>query len=224
MKRFATLSASKSRAPFTRCSRRGNSSAPPRPGSTLSSKPRRGAEAPGGRHALKTEVLDLEVRLAQAREDLVRARNAHALAVRTLHNLLGIERGEFEVADNAPAITAPDSGDFSGRAELAAARQRELAAQEQVHAAKAGYLPRLSAFGSLDYDYGWKYDDGGGSYTAGALLQWDLWDGKLTRAKVQEANANLETAREEQRKLRLALDLEVEQARLDLKAANERLA
>jgi outer membrane protein TolC len=45
----------------------------------------------------------------------------------------------------------------------------------------------------------------------------------MTRAKVAEANANIELAREEQRKLRLALDLEVEQARLDLKAADERL-
>lgn len=176
-----------------------------------------------GGTALKTEVLDMEVRLAQAREDLVRARNANALAERALQNLLGLESGEFGVADTAPTVSAPDSSDFSGRAELAAARQRENAAQQQARAAKAGYLPRLSAFGSLDYDYGWRFDSGGGSYTAGALLQWDLWDGKLTRAKVHEANANLETAREEQRKLRLALDLEVQQAQLELKAANERL-
>ena len=172
---------------------------------------------------LKTGVLDLEVRLAQAREDRVRARNANALAVRALRNLLGIESGGFEVADTAPAAAAPDSGDFSGRPELTAARHRERAAQEQARASKGGYLPRVNAFGSLDYDYGWKYEQGGGSWTAGALLQWDLWDGKLTRAKVREANANLESAREEQRKLRLALDLEVEQARLDLKAASERL-
>ena len=172
---------------------------------------------------LKTDVLDIEVRLAQAREDLVRARNANALAGRSLRNLLGIEDGEFVVADTAPTVTAPDSGDFSPRAELAAARQRERAAQEQVRGAKSGYIPRVNAFGSLDYDYGWKYENGGGSYTAGALLQWDLWDGKLTKAKVREANANLESAREEQRKLRLALDLEVEQARLELKSANERL-
>jgi outer membrane protein TolC len=176
-----------------------------------------------GGSILKTGVLDIEVRLAQAREDLVRARNANALALRALRNLLGIDTGEFEVADTIPSISAPDSGDFSGRPELAAARQREQAAQEKVRAAKGGYLPRVSAFGSLDYDYGWKYDNGGGSWTAGAMLQWDLWDGKLTRAKVQEANANLESAREEQHKLRLALDLEVEQARLGLKAANERL-
>ncbi len=172
---------------------------------------------------LKTDVLDLQVRLAQAREDRVRARNAHALAVRVLRNLLGIEEGEFTVADTAPTIAPPDSGDFSRRPELTAARQRERAAQEQVRGAKGGYLPCVSAFGSLDYDYGWRSENGGGSYTAGALLQWDLWDGKLTRAKVREAAANLESAREEQRKLRLALDLETEQARLDLKAAEERL-
>jgi outer membrane protein len=173
---------------------------------------------------LKSDVLDIEVRLAQAREDLVRARNANALALRSLRNLLGIDSGDFNVADTAPVSAAPDSGDFSGRPELAAARHRERAAQEQARVAKGGYLPRVSAFGSGDYDYGLKYEHGGGSWTAGALLQWDLWDGKLTRAKVKEANANLESAREEQRKLRLALDLEVEQARLDLKAANERLS
>lgn len=172
---------------------------------------------------LKTDVLDLEVRLAQAREDLVRARNSNALAVRALRNLLGLEDGEFLVAETAPAIAAPDSGDFSRRPELAAARQRERAAEEQLRGAKGGYLPRASAFGSLDYDYGWKFDNGGGSYSAGALLQWDIWDGQLTRAKVREANANLEAAHEEQRKLRLALDFEVEQARLELKTATERL-
>ena len=40
---------------------------------------------------------------------------------------------------------------------------------------------------------------------------------------MREAEANLEFAREEERKLRLALDLEVEQARLELNTANERL-
>jgi outer membrane protein TolC len=172
---------------------------------------------------LKADALDIEVRLAQAREDQVRARNANMLAARALRNLLGIETGEFEVAESAPALNAPDSGDFSGRAELAAAHQRLRSAEEQLRGLKGGYLPRVSAFGSLDYDYGWKYNNGGGSYTAGALLQWDLWNGNLTRAKVAEAAANLESAREEQRKLLLALDLEAERARLDLGAARERL-
>jgi outer membrane protein TolC len=173
---------------------------------------------------LKSDMLDIEVRLAQGREDLVRARNASTLAQRALRNLLGIEEGGFVVADTAPAVSAPDPGDFSQRPELAAARERERAAQAQVGGSKSGYLPRVSAFGSVDYDYGSVTGGQGQSYTAGVLAQWDLWDGFSTRAKVREANAKLESAREEQRKLRLALDLEVEQARLDLKAADERLA
>jgi len=172
---------------------------------------------------LKSDVLDIEVRLAQAHEDLVRARNASTLAERALRNLLGIEDGEMTVADTAPVVSVPEAGNFMQRPELAAARERESAAQAQVRGSKSGYQPRISAFGSLDYDYGWVTGGDGKSYTAGVMAQWDLWDGYLTRAKVREAKANLESAREEQRKLRLAIELEVEQARLNLKAATERL-
>jgi outer membrane protein len=173
---------------------------------------------------LKSDVLDIEVRLAQAREDRVRAQNSSTLAVRTLRNLMGIEGGEFFVAATAPMARVPEGGDFSVRPELAAASERERAADAQVRAAKGGYQPRASAFGSLDHDYGRVTDRNGNSYTAGVMLQWDLWDGFSTRSKTREAEANLELAREEQRKLRLALDFEVERARLDLKAADERLA
>jgi len=173
---------------------------------------------------LKSDLLDVEVRLAQAREDLVCARNANNLAEHVLRNLLGIEEGEFIVADTAPVVRAPNSGDYSQRPELAAARERENAAQAQLRGTKSGYQPRISAFGSLDYDYGWVTGGNGRSYTAGVLAQWDLWDGFSTRSKTREAKANLETAHEEKRKLRLAVGLEVEQARLDLSAAGERLA
>ena len=174
---------------------------------------------------LKSEVLDVEVRLAQAREEAVRARNANALALRALRNLLGLEQGELEIADSAPAASSvPDSGDFQSRAELAASAQRIRAAEADTRRASSGYQPRVSAFGSLDYDYGTVTDGNGHSYTAGVLLQWDLWDGQNTRAQRQAANANLETAREQRRKLWLALEFELEQARLALREASERLA
>lgn len=173
---------------------------------------------------LKSEVLDIEVRLAQAREERVHARNANALAKRALSTLLGVEDAEFEVADQAPVVSVPDAGDFARRPEIAAARERESAAQAQVRSAKSGYQPRVSAFGSLDYNAGWVTGGDGQSYTAGILAQWDLWDGYSTRAKVRAANAKLEVAREQQRKLRLALEFEIQQAQLNLQAANERLA
>jgi outer membrane protein TolC len=173
---------------------------------------------------LRSEKLDIEVRAAQAHEDLIRARTANTLAQRALRNLLGIEDSEFGVADSAPAANVPVSADFSQRPELAAARERESAAEAQLRGAKSGYQPRLSAFASVDYDYGWVNDGEGRSYTAGVVAQWDLWDGFSTRSKARQAQANLDSAREEQRKLWLAINLEVEQAQLDLKAADERLA
>jgi outer membrane protein TolC len=172
---------------------------------------------------LKSDVLDIEVRLEQSREDLISARNANLLAVRALRNLLGIEEGDFVVANTAPAILVPVVEDSSQRPELAAARARIGAAQAQVQGAKSGYQPRLSAFGSLAHDYGWVTGGDGNSYTAGVMVQWDLWDGFLTKAKTSEAKANLESAHEQETKVKLALDLEVEQARLDLNAADERL-
>lgn len=176
--------------------------------------------------ALKTDVLDMQVRLAQAREDLVRARNANALSERALRTVLGLElsAGEFIVADSAPAVAVPEGNDFLRRPELAAIQQGQRTAEAQVRQAKAGYRPRVSAFGSLDYDQGWVTDGDGKSYTAGVMVQWDLWDGKLTRGRVNEAQANLDATREEERKLRLAIGFEAEQARLQLKEANERLA
>ncbi len=173
---------------------------------------------------LKTEVLDVEVRLAQAREDLVRARTASTLALRALRNLLGVEEKEFVVADHAPATTPPATSDYSGRPELTAARHRERAAEEQVRVASSGAKPRVSAFASGDYDYGWRMNNGGASYTGGLMVQWDVWDGHLTRGKVREARAHVESAHEEQRKLRLAIELEAEQAQLALQTAEERLA
>jgi outer membrane protein len=173
---------------------------------------------------LKADELEVEVRLAQAREDLVRARNAWALATRALRNLLGIDQGEFEVADAAPAGSVPGAGGVAGRAELAASRFHQQTAEAELRGAGSGYKPRLSAFGSLDYDYGPRTTGDGGSYTVGALLQWEVWDGLLTKAKREEAKAKLESAREEDRKLRLALDLELEQARIALRDATERLA
>jgi outer membrane protein TolC len=120
------------------------------------------------------------------------------LANRALRNLLGIEEGDFEIVDSAPSAAAPDSGDFSGRAELAAVRHRERAAEEQVRGANAGYLPRISAFGRLDYDYGPKFESGGGSYTAAVAPMGYLDGNRLVQKSQSSGNP---TSREEQRKV-----------------------
>jgi outer membrane protein TolC len=173
--------------------------------------------------ALRTDVLDLEVKRAQAREDLTRSRNGHKIASRILGNLLGSE-GEVSIAGPAELKAPALLPGMLDRPEIKAAAERERGASERARAARSGYLPAISAFGSVDQDYGWRNDHGGRSYTAGVLAQWNLWDGKLTRAKARQAQAELETSREQTRKTRLAAGLQTETARLELETAQARLA
>jgi outer membrane protein TolC len=173
--------------------------------------------------ALRHEMLDVEVRLAMAREELARAINAHALARHALRTVLGEEQGEFETAPAPAGLEVPQARDLLARPELKAAALRVTRAEAELQRARGGQLPRLNAVGRYDYDHGWKFDGSGDSYTVGVLLQWDVWNGNLTRARVKEAQANLETAREQERKLRLVLDLELQEAHLRLREAEERL-
>jgi outer membrane protein TolC len=174
--------------------------------------------------ALQHEVLDVHVRLAQAREDLARARNAHALALHAFRNLLGLPSQPVEVADSAPTLEPPPPGTQAMRSELLAARRQVESAEAEVSRARGGRLPQVQAFGRYDYDHGWQFDGSGDSYTAGLQAQWDLWDGQRTRSQVREARARLSAAQELERKLLLGLDLEMEQARLNLEETTERLA
>ena len=174
--------------------------------------------------ALKTDRLDMLVRLAQAREDLLRARNASSISEHALRTLLGIQEIDFLIADSAPAAAVPRDNEFMHRPELAAIQHQQRAAEAQVREAKSSSRPRVGAFSSVDYDRGWKFDGSGKSYAAGVMLQWDLWDGKRTHGRVSEAQANLDAAREEERKLRLAIEFEIHQARLQFEEATGRMA
>ncbi len=97
---------------------------------------------------LKSGVLDIEVRLAQAREELVRARNANALALRALRNLLGIEqrrlRGRQHRASRSGAglgrfLRAPGTGrrasPRAGRRAAGARRQRRVTSRASTPSA-----------------------------------------------------------------------------------------
>lgn len=178
---------------------------------------------------LRNDLLDVEVRLAQSEEDLVLARNANALALRSLRTLLGIEDdAPFGIATNGgvPGLP-PEAAVASGapdRPELSSARSRIRAAEARVRREKAGLLPAVDAFGTVQHDSGSEFDGSGASYVAGVQVRWKAWDGLLTRGRIDEARADLQSAIEESRKLELAIQLEIEQAELRLRAADERLA
>jgi outer membrane protein len=176
-----------------------------------------------GGTALKADLLDVEVRLAQAQDDVVQVRNANELARHALRNLLGLESGSVDVAETLPKLGVPGADAMANRPEFVVALEKERALEAGVDAAKAGGRPQVNAFGSVENNRGSAFDGQGSNYTVGVVAQWNLWDGRLTKGKVAEATAELLAAREETRKVRLGIALEVDQARLGLRAAEERL-
>ena len=174
--------------------------------------------------SLRTDLLDMQVRLAAAREDLARARNGNELTRHALRNLMGRENGSIDIAGGTPRIAVPGNGVVPQRPELRASAATESAADAAIRELKAGRKPRVDLFGSVEENYGARNDSGAANYTAGIMLKWDLWDGGEKKSRTEAAIARAEAARQRSRMLRLSVDLEIKQARLGLKEAEERLA
>lgn len=173
--------------------------------------------------ALETDVLDLEVGLAQAREDLARARNANALARQALASLLGMDHGTVDIAGGFPYLHVPAAGQLPLRAEVQAAESMERMAAARVSEAASGRKPGVQAFGQVEHNRGTTFDNDGSNYTLGIRAQWNIWDGGRTKAQVEAATAELTAAQESVRRARLMVNTEVQQARLALNEAAERL-
>jgi outer membrane protein len=155
----------------------------------------------------KFNVLQADVALANERPNLIQARNDYRIAKNNLSNLLGynLPRDIWEdiplhLTDTLDArpfdVNLPDAIQqaMSQRTELAALRETEELDSLNIVNAKSGYKPTLQLFAgytwfnaqftppvTLDHDInGWN---------AGAQMQWDIFDGMLTRGKVIQANA-----------------------------------
>ena len=177
---------------------------------------------------LKADLLSLEVQLAQTRETLSTVRHGAALAERAFLFVLGLDaNGEtVELAANDPAlarIAAPESRDFSQRPELLGLQDRVRAAEAMVRAARGQRKPTVNAFGSYQYDQGWKLDSHADSWLAGVSVDMNVFDGGQTSGKIRQAKAELAQVQEILHKASLGISLEVEQARLAHDDARERL-
>jgi outer membrane protein TolC len=156
-------------------------------------------------------VLRAEVELANERPQLIRARNLNRIAKNLLVNLLGYHVAQ-EIGQDIPLelIDKLDADPYSielpvaiqmamqNRTELAVLRKQELLRKEDVIFAKGGYKPTVEVFGgygarntSFNNDLGQVVDGA----TGGARLVWNIFDGQLTRGRVEQAQAQYDGAK-----------------------------
>ena len=174
---------------------------------------------------LKADLLDIEVRRSTAHEQLIQANHGLELAQRGFLNLLGMEAGAVSIDTSQKFPQAiPQDRQGSERPELKSMDAMITAAEEQLRQARGGYLPTADLFASYQVDQGFVHgDEQGDSWMTGIRLNYNLYEGDRTRAAVARAEANLARLKERRHKLALAIDLEIQQARLALQQAEERI-
>ncbi len=177
--------------------------------------------------AVKTDALNLEVKLAEAREEQIRARNGVELARAALNTAIGrdvagpdAELGGPAELPTRPAAPGPES--VENRGELRAARQALVAREAALRQARRAGAPSLNAFGSYDYDSE-SASDFEESYLVGVAAEMDLFTGGRNRGAAAEALARTAAARAEVAQAANQLRLELRQAVLGLGEAHERV-
>mgnify|MGYP003676179631 CR=1 FL=1 len=177
---------------------------------------------------LKSELLNLEVQLAQTREQRLLVRQQATLVARQFLYLLGRQPiGDVELADSdaaIAAITAPSELSIDQRPELLAMEARVEAAAQMADVARGARRPTVNAFASYQLDHGWRLNGDGDSWMAGIQAEWAVFDGKTASSKIRAARADYAEAEAGLSQLGLALSLELEQARLAHEFAVEQLA
>lgn len=184
--------------------------------------------------APRFDEVQAEVAVANARQGQVRARNGIAQATQLLNALLSLPletplllRDSFVIEPVSTAVDALTAKSLEVRPELAEVKARQAAAAAAIQLAESGAKPTvgLSGVGS--------YSNTGGllagttlstnwSITLAATL--NLYDGGITRERIQEARLRLEQLKALEAQQRQAVELEVRQAFLNLEGAQEELA
>lgn len=174
----------------------------------------------------KSDVVRAEVDMANARVDIIRARNAQRLARVALNTAMGIDVDKpTQIQDNL--IYEPVQFDRAQqRAEALRQRPENRQAKLQVEVAEAqerlayrNFFPNLSATSA----YGGTRSELNPSWSVGLNLSWSMFDGGNLIGKYQESKANLDASRARLRSSELDIIQNVEQAEISTEEAQERI-
>ena len=169
--------------------------------------------------------------VANARVRLIQAENTYATARVQVEQAIGAsDLGPWEIADESlPPVPGEEAAPEPLLAEALAARPELAALSEQlrgqeltVRALQGGYGPSVGVSAGptwagdapSDLSYGWN---------TAVTLTWPLFQGGATRAQVREARANATAIDAQVEQLRQSVRLELEQARLGVRAAQATL-
>lgn len=177
----------------------------------------------------KFDVTKAEVDLSTARLDQIRAENSYRIAWVTLKNAMGIPTApEFVIEDTLSFQKYEITFDnaiaraYANRPDLKSTLFRGKAAEQSIELARKGYYPTIT--GNASYTAAGERTPLGEGWNVGATVSFPLFSGFLTRYQVEEARATLSIVKANEQSLQQLILLEIQQASLNLKEAEERIA
>lgn len=176
-----------------------------------------------GGSALKSDILSLNVRLAQAEEELLKSRNRHKLAGAALSIILGFPPDRDVTIDPAPVSMTgiPESYEkgmetaMTKRPELSRIRSMVKKSRMGMDMAKSAWFPAAHLMGKyyLD-DPSMDYDLDRDNWAIGVMVNWNIFSGFADKAATDVSDAALREALSADRKTLLGISLDVKNAYL----------
>jgi outer membrane protein len=176
--------------------------------------------------ATDADVLQIDVHVARLREQTIRANADERIARAQLNQMMGEPLDAVFALALEPEYTAPVAPDFtaleaealSNRAEIHIASLQESQADAAEDAARATFLPQVSALGGWEANGG-QWNDRASSWTFGMVARVTLFQGMADRARVAEAREQATRRAVEREKAEVAVRLDVHRAVAQLEAA-----
>lgn len=176
----------------------------------------------------KIDMTKAEVDVSNSKLNLIKAENALRIAFATLNNAMGVpDAPEYIIEDNLYfqkyRITFEEAIEraYKNRPDLASILFKKQASESSINLAKTGYYPFLT--GNAAYNWSGEKFPLGEGWSAGVTFSFPLFSGFLTKHQVEESKANLNVMNANEELLRQNIFLEVQQAFLNLKEAEERI-
>ena len=182
------------------------------------------------------EVLRAEVERANARPDLIRARNGFRIAIEELRQAMGI-MGSPEDVNEVPKFIGdldflPIDLGLVQALDMAKKNRPELqqlkliveAREQGIIIERAARLPDVELVGSYQYNKSIvsnSFNDALKGWSIGIQSSWAIFDGKSAEGRILQAKSLLEQARLDLGQTTLGIDVEVRRALHDLQEADE---
>lgn len=151
--------------------------------------------------AKQADVLEASVRLNERQNQLLEAQNQQQSANDYLGHLLGLSSGELiETTDSLiqpPVQVYIDNStlNLEGRSDFMAYQKQIEASENMVRSNKMKFIPRVNAFGAVEWNDDSLLGTSANNYMVGASLSWSLFNGYQNAGAIQHANAQLDEAR-----------------------------